>query len=590
MNKTDVSDYKYITDARDLKKWLGCYCGPGTVVSVDTETTSVKPMEAAIVGISLCAIPGQAIYIPISHNKCRWNMRSALSVLEPMLSNPKVYKVGQNIKYDVVVLRNHGVRVFGVTFDTMIASYLLDANLNRAHNLDALAKRYLNIETIKYKDVVPKKSTFQDVDVESATYYAGEDVDVVLQLYPILHSLVEEEGLLPLMENVDLPLSHVIADMEFKGVRFDRRVSTEIDRDVMVLLRNLELDVYEAAGDAFNINSSQQLAGVLYDTLGIECKKTTPKGARSTSKTALEMLSHPVAEKLLQYREMFKLRSAFLEKLPTHIIEKTGRIHPSYNQCRTKTGRLSCSEPNIQQIPSRGEMGQLLRKAFAPQKDWLMVGADYSQIELRMFAHLSQDQELIAIYNEGRDVHEATAEAVGCTRAHAKTINFGILYGMGGYRLSKELGVSVNLGYRYLDKFFKKYSGVKAYIEHVREMCYTTLHAKTYLGRRLYLPDVRSENEKKAEAAFRQAVSVAVQGSAADLIRVAMINVWARIKEEGMESNLVLSVHDELNFECPEDEVDGLVHIIKHEMTTAWELSVPLEINLKVGGSWYEVH
>ncbi|HID09949.1 MAG TPA: DNA polymerase I, partial [Candidatus Latescibacteria bacterium] len=532
-------------------------------VSVDIETTSTEPMSAEIVGVSLSLSPGEAFYIPVGHilgPNVPW--AKVRDVLGSVLEDEKVEKYGQNVKYDMIVLSRQGVEPKGFTFDTMIASYLLNPS-GRQHNLEVLSLTYLGRKMVPISDLIgsgKKQRSFSEVPVEQAAKYSGEDAEVVLRLKEFLERELESRALAPLFREVEMPLVEVLKDMEMHGMKVDGEYLRTMSLQVEAELKKLEEEIYRMAGERFNINSTQQLGHILFEKLKLPVIRRTKTGY-STDVGVLEALAgeHELPRRVLEYRQLAKLKSTYIDALPKLIHPETGRIHTSFNQTVTATGRLSSSDPNLQNIPIRTELGRRIRQAFvAPDEDHLLLDVDYSQIELRILAHLSEDRNLMAVFREGGDIHTRTACAMFGVppqfvtlelRRRAKTINFGIIYGMSPFGLAEQLGISRHEARALIDQYFRQYPGVKAYVDRTLEDARRRGYVTTLLGRRRYLPEVHSPNRQIREFAERTAINTPVQGTAADLIKMAMVRVWRRLKEGGYEAKMILQVHDELVFE-----------------------------------------
>jgi DNA polymerase I len=576
--------------------------------ALDTETTSTDPMRARLVGLSVAVKPGQAWYIPVGHRYLgapkQLVAETVLERLRPVLTDPAIAKIGQNIKYDWMVLRRHGVDLAGVAFDTMVASYLLDPG-KRAHNLDQIALDHLGHKTIRYEEVAGKGKnavTFDQVMVEKATPYACEDADITLSVYDIFAPLLEKNGLSELMHTVEMPLVPVLLEMEMTGVCVDRDRLHELSKSFAGQLEHLEREIFEMAGEPFNINSSQQLGQILFDKLKLPVqKKTKKKTGYSTDVEVLTTLArkHALPALVLRHRSLAKLKSTYADALLELIHPETGRIHTSFNQTVAATGRLSSSDPNLQNIPIRTEEGREIRKAFVPRAGWRFLAADYSQIELRILAHCSADPILIQSFIDDEDIHTRTASEVfqvfpqmitDDLRRQAKAINFGIIYGMSAFGLARELDISNKMAQTYIDHYFARYQGVKTFIEQTIATAHATQRTSTLLGRIRQLPDIASSNHNVRQFAERTAVNTPIQGTAADLIKLAMINVDRRLREKRMQTAMLLSVHDEMIFEVPPDEMDAATAIVREEMETVWKLAVPLKVNMASGENWTEAH
>ena len=570
-------------------------------ISLDTETTGRDPTAAELIGVSISVNEGEGFYIPImSHTGLCLGQGFLHAELNPVLEDAQIKKIGQNIKYDYVVLLQHGVHTKGIIGDTMIAAYLLNPQKQR-YSLDDLAAEYLDYSTIRYDEVVTdKKKTLADYPVEQVTEYAGEDSDIALRLVHILEKKLEEEQLFPLYNKIEIPLLVVLGKMESTGVFIDteylNRMSTVFSEEIF----HIEEKVYSIADEEFNIRSTKQLSEVLYDRLGLPVIKRTKTG-RSTDESVLEELArdYEIARLLLRHRTLTKLKSTYIDSLPLMINSRTGKIHTSFNQTIAATGRLSSSNPNLQNIPIREKEGRAIRRAFIPQEGWMFVSADYSQIELRILASLASDETLIDTFMKDGDVHRDTAAllfGVGPDgvdtgqRQAAKTINFSVIYGISPFGLSKRLGVSTKVASQFIDTYFQKYSGVKRYFEKVVEEAKKNGYVQTLLGRRRYIPEIYSENRNIFDSARRIAINTPVQGTAADLIKRAMVDIDRELESRGMRSRMLIQVHDELLLEAPRDEYDELVRIVREKMETAIEFTVPLKVNISVGNNWEEAH
>jgi len=570
-------------------------------ISLDTETTGRDPTAAELIGVSISVNEGEGFYIPImSHTGLCLGQGFLHAELNPVLEDAQIKKIGQNIKYDYVVLLQHGVQTKGIVGDTMIAAYLLNPQKQR-YSLDDLAAEYLDYSTIRYDEVVTdKKKTLADYPVEQVTEYAGEDSDIALRLVHILEKKLEEEQLFPLYNKIEIPLLVVLGKMESTGVFIDteylNRMSTVFSEEIF----HIEEKVYSIADEEFNIRSTKQLSEVLYDRLGLPVIKRTKTG-RSTDESVLEELArdYEIARLLLRHRTLTKLKSTYIDSLPLMINSRTGKIHTSFNQTIAATGRLSSSNPNLQNIPIREKEGRAIRRAFIPQEGWMFVSADYSQIELRILASLASDETLIDTFMKDGDVHRDTAallfgvEPDGVDtgqRQAAKTINFSVIYGISPFGLSKRLGVSTKVASQFIDTYFQKYSGVKRYFEKVVEEAKKNGYVQTLLGRRRYIPEIYSENRNIFDSARRIAINTPVQGTAADLIKRAMVDIDRELESRGMRSRMLIQVHDELLLEAPRDEYDELVRIVREKMETAIEFTVPLKVNISVGNNWEEAH
>ncbi|MEW5908310.1 MAG: DNA polymerase I, partial [Thermodesulfobacteriota bacterium] len=549
-------------------------------LSIDTETTSENPMRARLVGISLAVRPDEAVYIPLGHSlsqDAQLDLKIVLERLNPILKNPEIEKIGQNIKYDWIVFNRHGADLAGISFDTMVASYLIDPS-KRTHGLDQIALDFLDHHKILYPDVAGKAGNFSEVPIEDATRYACEDADITLMAYHVLGPKLQEMKLADLFESVEMPLVGVLKRMEMRGICVDRKRLAGLSKSFEGQLLDIENQIYSAAGEEFNINSSQQLGRILFEKLGLPVqKKTRKKTAFSTDVEVLTNLAvhHELPALMLRHRTLTKLKSTYVDALLEMIHPETGRIHTSFNQTITATGRLSSSDPNLQNIPVRTDEGREIRSAFIPQDGWHLLSADYSQIELRILAHYSEDPILIDAFTNDEDIHTRTASEVFQVfpsmitpelRRQAKVINFGIIYGMSPFGLSRELGISQKMAQTYIDHYFGRYQGVRRFIDHTLDNSRKTGQVSTLLGRIRFFPDILSSNPGMRQFAERAAINTLIQGTAADLIKVAMIRTDAAIRKQRLQSALLLSVHDELVLEVPEGELKQIEHLIRHEM------------------------
>ncbi len=608
-SKSDLSQKKYrvILSEEELRE-LVQQIKSAPRLSVDTETTSTDPMQAKLVGISVAVVPHEGAYIPVGHDydgaPKQLSIAQVLGILAPLLTDPGIPKIGQNIKYDWMVLNRHGAEISGVGFDTMLASYLIDP-AKRAHNLDQIAADYLGHTTIKYEDVAGKGKnavTFNLVPLDKACPYACEDADITLMAYEQLAPKLTELKLDKLMETVEMPLIPVLKKMELTGICVDRDKLLELSKLFETQLDQLTDQIYALAGETFNINSSQQLGTILFEKLGLPVqKKTRKKTGFSTDVAVLTTLAehHELPQLILRHRTLGKLKSTYTDALIELIHPETGRIHTSFNQTVAATGRLSSSDPNLQNIPIRTEEGRQIRAAFIPREGWLMLSADYSQIELRLLAHCADDDILIDAFLKEEDIHTRTAAEIFQVfpefltpelRRQAKVINFGIIYGMGAFRLSKELGISQKMAKTYIDNYFGRYRGVKAFIDQTIETARQTGFTKTLLGRTRPLPDINSKNHNLRQFAERMAVNTPIQGTAADLIKLAMIRLDRAMEAKNLKSAMLLSVHDEIILEVPPEELSVAKTLVQKEMEGVWQLKVPLKVNLDVGQNWSEAH
>ncbi|TWI75328.1 DNA polymerase I [Desulfobotulus alkaliphilus] len=600
-----VKDYQAIFTANDLKKAIEAIKKAG-IMAFDTETTGLDALSAGLVGISFSWKEDQGVYIPIAHLgedfPAQLSFNDIREELEVLFSDPDIIKVAQNLKYDWTVLSRQGIRLEGPLKDTLIASYLIDPTRS-SHSLDALAMDMLGHRTLQYKDVVPKKGMgFEHASLEKALPYACEDADITLALWKKLQPELEEKKLTTLFETLEMPLVPVLMRMEERGIAVDREKLRSLSAAMEKELSSITGEIHELAGSEFNINSPQQMGHILFEVLGLPVqKKTKKKTGYSTDVSVLESLAdkHPLPAKVLRHRTLAKLKNTYADALQELIHPASGRIHTSFNQGVTATGRLSSSSPNLQNIPIRTEEGREIRKVFIPQKGWQMMAADYSQIELRLLAHYSEDRILMESFRENEDIHTRTAAEIFQVfpefiteelRRQAKTINFGIMYGMGPYRLAGELGISQKMAKTYITHYFARYAGVKAFmektVEEAREKGFTT----TLFGRIRPLPDIDSPNHNLRQMAERIAVNTPIQGSAADLIKMAMVQMDAALRDHSMQTRMLLTVHDELVFEVPEEEKEKAAGMVMQIMENVAPLKVPLLVNLAFGSNWSEAH
>lgn len=576
--------------------------------AVDTETTSQNPMAAAIVGLSVAMEPYEAFYIPCKHRYMgapeQLELQYVLERMAPVFLDDSIEKIGQNIKYDWTVLRRHGADLRGVTFDTMLASYLINPS-KRAHNLDQIALDFLGHKNISFSEVAGKGKnalTFDQVILEQAVPYACEDADITLRAYGVLRPRLEELNLMPLMKTVEMPLVLVLMEMEMAGICLDLEKLHHLSKTFDTQLHKLKDDIYALAGETFNIQSSQQLGRILFDKFQLPVvKKTKKKTGYSTDVEVLTKLAekHEIPAFILRHRSLAKLKSTYVDALLDQVDQTSGRIHTSYNQTVAATGRLSSSDPNLQNIPIRTAEGREIREAFiAPEGCWLM-SADYSQIELRLLAHYAGDPILIESFEKDEDIHRRTASEVFALppddvtdelRRQAKAINFGIMYGMSAFGLSRELGITPKMAKAYIDQYFARYSGIKRYMEQTIEQARQTQRTSTLLGRLRLLPDIVSSNVNVRQFAERTAINTPIQGTAADLIKVAMIQTAEALTRKQMQTVMLLSVHDEIVFEVPDEELEAMKRLAPEIMERVWTLKVPLKVNVAWGKNWAQAH
>lgn len=568
----------------------------------DTETTSVNPVEAELVGISIALSKKEIYYLPVKHENTELlELDDIKEQLLKYFADEKILKIAQNIKYDWIILKNAGFEISGKTFDTMLASYLINPG-SRSHGLNELALERLNHKMVEFKEVVEKGQTFDQCDFQKGYVYACEDADITLRLYEILEKELKEKNLLKLFQEIEMPLVPVLVDMEMAGISIDKEKLENMSRNFGEELSSIEEQSFELAGEEFNMNSSKQLGEILFEKLGLPAKKKTKKKTGySTDMSVLEDLSkiHDLPGLLLKHRELSKLKSTYTDALVSILNKKTNRVHTSFNQTITATGRLSSSNPNLQNIPIRTEKGRKIREAFIPKQDWILMAGDYSQIELRLLAHFSEDEILMEAFTSGEDIHTRTAAEVfqvlpgmigDDLRRQAKAINFGIIYGMGAFKLSNELGITRKMAQTYIDNYYARYKGVFKLIEETKEEARQTGISKTISGRIRQIDEINSSNKMRVQMAERIAVNTKIQGSAADLLKVAMINTDMELKKKKMETTLLLTVHDELVFEVPPHEADEAEKLIKTTMENVWDLKIPLKVNIDSGKNWAEAH
>jgi DNA polymerase-1 len=600
------SSYVCISSKENLKQVIKD-ASKSKVIALDTETTGLDYMDADLVGISLSFKAGEAFYIPLQHQDDsikQLDLDVVLKELKPLLEDSTNKIIGQNIKFDRNVLAKYGVNISSIKNDTMMMSYVLDASATR-HNLDALSSYYLNYKTSTFEEVAGKgvkQVTFDQVPIEAATNYAAEDADITLRLYEELYPKLEnEKSLKKLNEEIEIPLIEVLSDMEQNGAILNSKILNSQSKDLTNRIKKLEKKAYDIAGEEFNLGSTKQLREIFFEKLNYRIIKKTPGGQPSTDEKVLAELAeeYELPKVLLEHRTLSKLKSTYTDKLPDQISPSTGKVHTSFHQAVTTTGRLSSSDPNLQNIPIRTEDGRRIRQAFEPSVDHNFISADYSQIELRVMAHMSKDSGLLTAFQEGEDVHSKTAsevfnveleEVTADMRRNAKAINFGLIYGISAFGLGKQLGISRNLAAEYMAMYFEKYPGVKEYMESTKELASQNGYVETLFGRRLYLRDINASNAMRRQASERAAINAPVQGTAADIMKIAMIKMHKSIKKEGVEAKLILQVHDELILDTPKKEIDTVVGLITDSMMGAANLDVPLEIDIGIGDNWDQAH
>lgn len=601
----DRSRYETLLTEADLNRWVD-KLKQAKLFALDTETDNLDYMAANLVGISFALENGEAAYLPLQLDYLgapkTLEKTTALSLLKPVLENPTIQKVGQNFKYDLTIFARNGIDVQGVAFDTMLESYVL--NSTGRHNMDDLAKRYLGHQTISFEEIAGKgknQLTFNQIPLEQAAEYAAEDADVTMKLQQVLwEKLSKEPSLEKLFKEMELPLLGVLSRMERRGVLIDSDALFLQSNEIANRLSELEEQAYVLAGQPFNLASTKQLQEILFDKLGLPVIQKTPKGAPSTNEEVLEELafSHELPKVLVEHRGLSKLKSTYTDKLPQMVNPQTGRVHTSYHQAVTATGRLSSSDPNLQNIPIRNEEGRRIRQAFIAREGFTVVAADYSQIELRIMAHLSQDQGLINAFTQGKDIHRSTAaeifgvaldEVTSEQRRNAKAINFGLIYGMSAFGLSRQLGIGRADAQSYMDLYFKRYPGVQTFMHDIREKAKAQGYVETLFGRRLYLPDINSSNGMRRKAAERVAINAPMQGTAADIIKRAMIQLDQKLQNDP-DIAMIMQVHDELVFEVRSEKVAFYSELIKTQMESAADLVVPLIVEVGQGTNWDEAH
>lgn len=600
-------NYVTILDEKTLTEWIR-RLEKAPFFAFDTETDSLDNHNARLVGFSFATEPGVAAYVPVAHDYIdapeQLSCERVLELLKPLLESESARKVGQNLKYDRGVLQNYGVELRGIAFDTMLESYILDSVAGR-HDMDSLSDRWLKHKTITFEEIAGKgknQLTFNQIALEEAGRYAAEDADVTLQLHlKMWPKLEKEKGPRHVFETIEMPLVPVLSRVERNGVKIDPAVLHRHSEELTLRLAELEQKAHEIAGEPFNLSSTKQLQTILFEKQGIKPLKKTPGGAPSTSEEVLEELAldYPLPKVILQYRGLAKLKSTYTDKLPLMINPKTGRVHTSYHQAVTATGRLSSTDPNLQNIPVRNEEGRRIRQAFIAPEDYVIVSADYSQIELRIMAHLSRDKGLLTAFADGLDIHRATAAEVfglplesvsGEQRRSAKAINFGLIYGMSAFGLSRQLNIPRKESQKYMDLYFERYPGVREYMERTRLQAKEQGYVETLDGRRLFLPDIKSSNAARRASAERAAINAPMQGTAADIIKRAMIAVDAWLEKEQPRVKLIMQVHDELVFEVHKDDVAAVSEKIHELMENSMKLDVPLLVEVGSGENWDQAH
>jgi len=601
------TDYETVLSEEHFERWFA-KLDNAELFAFDTETTSLDYSKARIVGVSFAVEPGHAAYVPLAHDYPgapeQLDKTRVLERLRPLLENPAKAKLGQNLKYDLHVLANEGIELKGVAHDTMLESYVYNSTATK-HNMDDLAKKYLGVDTIHFEDIAgkgAKQLSFDEIAIEEAGPYAAEDADITLRLHHKLRPLLaEHDALYRLYADIEVPLLSVLARIERNGVAVDTDMLAQQSMELASQIISLEHHAHDLAGHSFNLGSPKQIQEILYDRLQLPVLKKTPKGQPSTDESVLQELAvdYPLPRLILEHRSLSKLKSTYTDKLPEQVDPNTGRIHTSYHQAVAATGRLSSSDPNLQNIPIRTEEGRKIRKAFIAPPGYKIVAADYSQIELRIMAHLSGDAGLLKAFSEGQDVHTATAaEVFGVApeqvthdlRRSAKAINFGLIYGMSSFGLAQQLGLTRGQAQSYIDLYFTRYPGVKDYMDSIRALAREQGYVETLFGRRLYLPDINSRNAAQRQYAERTAINAPMQGTAADIIKRAMIATDRWLIEAREDAKMIMQVHDELVFEVAEDRLDHCMGRIRTLMNSAADLKVPLLVDVGVGDNWDEAH
>ena len=607
LTPTVVTEYETVFDETQLDIWLE-KLAKADAFAFDTETTSIDYMEAKLVGLSFCCEAGKAAYVPMAHNyegaPVQLAMELVLSKIRLLLENPEKTIIGQNLKYDISVMARHGVSIKAKVIDTMLESYVLNSVASR-HNMDDLALNYLGLSTVHFEDIAgkgAKQLTFNQIELDKAGHYAAEDADITFRLHQVLWPRLQAEGrLASVYQDIEIPLVPILSDVERGGVLLDEEQLKRQSRELEKRLHELEQEAYGLAGEEFNLGSPKQLQQIFFQKLGLPVIKKTPKGQPSTAEPVLQELAldYPLPKVIMEYRGLSKLKSTYTDQLPKQIAQSTGRIHTSYHQAVTATGRLSSSDPNLQNIPIRTQEGRRVRRAFIAPDGYKIMAADYSQIELRIMAHLSQDKGLIHAFKNGLDIHKATAAEVfgGAVsdvsddhRRSAKAINFGLIYGMSAFGLSRQLNISRGAAQDYIDLYFNRYPGVKDYMDRTRALAADQGYVETIFGRRLYLPEIRASNFQRRQAAERTAINAPMQGTAADIIKKAMITVHGWLASSNLDTRMTMQVHDELVLEVPEVNVQEVASGVEKLMSGAAELCIPLVVEAGVGDNWDEAH
>jgi DNA polymerase-1 len=600
-------EYEVILDQERFDAWIE-HLTAAEQFAFDTETTSLDYMSAELVGVSFALEPGRAAYVPFAHRyegaPRQLDSARVLSALKPLLKSETKGKIGQNLKYDMSVLAKYDIPLRGIRFDTMLESYVLDSTATR-HDMDSLALKYLAHKTISYEDVAgkgAKQKRFDQVEIEQAGPYAAEDADIALRLHLALWpKLSAEQSLKTLFEDIEVPLIAVLSAMERNGVKVDATMLAEQSKELKLRIKKIEKEAYSVAGEEFNLGSPKQIQSILFEKLELPVRSKTPKGQPSTAESVLVDLAaeYPLPRLILEYRAMSKLKSTYTDALPGRINPQTGRVHTSYHQAVASTGRLSSTEPNLQNIPIRTEAGRKIRKAFVAETGYRLLAADYSQIELRIMAHLSHDEGLISAFEAGEDIHRATAaEVFGVKngkvsdeqRRRAKAVNFGLIYGMSAFGLARQLGIGRGEAQKYVDTYFARYPGVKSFMDETRERARDRGYVETVFGRRLYLPEIKSRNAQRRQYAERTAINAPMQGTAADIIKRAMVRIHHWLGKEQHDARMIMQVHDELVFEVAEDDVEAVRTRVVEHMSASTKLFVPLVVDAGIGRNWDEAH
>ncbi|MDO8334066.1 MAG: DNA polymerase I [Nitrosomonas sp.] len=604
--QTHVGTYQMIDTEADFDEWIR-RLNAAQLVSVDTETTSLSPMQAKLVGISFCIESQQAAYLPLMHNytgvPAQLSIDWVLSRLKPWLENAEKPKLGQNLKYDKHVFANHGIELNGIAHDTLLQSYVLESH--RPHNMDSMALRHLDIKTISYDEVTGKgvnRIGFDEVAIDIATQYAAEDADITLRLHQHLYPSIKNDDRLDyIYREIEMPILDVLFAIERNGVLLDYKLLQNQSHELGGKLQTLEQQAYAIAGQPFNLNSPKQIQEILFNQLKLPIIKKTPTGVPSTDEDVLQQLAldYPLPKLLLDYRSLAKLKSTYTDKLPLMMDRNTGRVHTNYSQAVAVTGRLASSDPNLQNIPVRTSEGRRIREAFIAPPGFQIISADYSQIELRIMAHISQDEGLLKAFAAGEDIHRATAaEVFGIPldqvdqeqRRYAKVINFGLIYGMSEFGLAAQLGIERSAARAYMERYFARYPGVERYMQLTREKAKQMGYVETVLGRRLWLPEINNANGNRRQGAERAAINAPMQGTAADIIKLAMIAVLNWLQQDKLRSKLIMQVHDELVLEVPDDEIALMKNALPSYMSQVLQLDVPLLIEVGVGNNWEQAH